>query len=358
MKKTSQEKRQLEMKENKISIEDKIKNIKNDVLDIKENKKNNKKRKSVKKNKENKNVEVLEEVSELEIIKKENKEISTKNKTKKSKKDLDKMYVIPLGGLEEVGKNCSIVQYKDEIIIIDAGAIFPDENLPGIDLVIPDYSFLENNKEKIKGLFVTHGHEDHIGGIPYLYEKIEKDTPIYSGKLTNALIKSKFENFGKKKKVPKMIEVSSRSKVNAGKYFTVEFVKVTHSIADSYCLSIKTPAGHVFFTGDFKIDLTPVDGEKVDFVRLSELGEEGVDLMLSDSTNSEVEGFTPSERSVGDAFRQEFQKASGRIIIAVFASHVHRIQQIVDIATQFKRKIAIDGRSLIKVCEIAPTVGC
>ena len=358
MKKTSQEKRQLEMKENKISIEDKIKNIKNDVLDIKENKKNNKKRKSVKKNKENKNVEVLEEVSELEIIKKENKEISTKNKTKKSKKDLDKMYVIPLGGLEEVGKNCSIVQYKDEIIIIDAGAIFPDENLPGIDLVIPDYSFLENNKEKIKGLFVTHGHEDHIGGIPYLYEKIEKDTPIYSGKLTNALIKSKFENFGKKKKVPKMIEVSSRSKVNAGKYFTVEFVKVTHSIADSYCLSIKTPAGHVFFTGDFKIDLTPVDGEKVDFVRLSELGEEGVDLMLSDSTNSEVEGFTPSERSVGDAFRQEFQKASGRIIIAVFASHVHRIQQIVDIATQFKRKITIDGRSLIKVFEIAPTVGC
>ena len=358
MKKTSQEKRQLEMKENKISIEDKIKNIKNDVLDIKENKKNNKKRKSVKKNKENKNVEVLEEVSELEIIKKENKEISTKNKTKKSKKDLDKMYVIPLGGLEEVGKNCSIVQYKDEIIIIDAGAIFPDENLPGIDLVIPDYSFLENNKEKIKGLFVTHGHEDHIGGIPYLYEKIEKDTPIYSGKLTNALIKSKFENFGKKKKVPKMIEVSSRSKVNAGKYFTVEFVKVTHSIADSYCLSIKTPAGHVFFTGDFKIDLTPVDGEKVDFVRLSELGEEGVDLMLSDSTNSEVEGFTPSERSVGDAFRQEFQKASGRIIIAVFASHVHRIQQIVDIATQFKRKIAIDGRSSIKVFEIAPTVGC
>jgi metal-dependent hydrolase len=155
-----------------------------------------------------------------------------------------------------------------------------------------------------------------------------------------------------------MIEVSSRSKVNAGKYFTVEFVKVTHSIADSYCLSIKTPAGHVFFTGDFKIDLTPVDGEKVDFVRLSELGEEGVDLMLSDSTNSEVEGFTPSERSVGDAFRQEFQKASGRIIIAVFASHVHRIQQIVDIATQFKRKIAIDGRSLIKVFEIAPTVGC
>jgi len=151
-----------------------------------------------------------------------------------------------------------------------------------------------------------------------------------------------------KKALPKMVEVGSRSKVSVGKYFTVEFVKVTHSIADSYCLSVKTPAGHVFLTGDFKIDLTPVDNEKVDFMRLSELGEEGVDLMLSDSTNSEVEGFTPSERSVGDAFRQEFQKATGRIVVAVFASHVHRIQQIIDNAAYFGRKIAIDGRSLLR----------
>ena len=292
-------------------------------------------------------------ISEKEII--PNEEINLKES--KKNKNLEKMYVIPLGGLEEVGKNTTVFQYKDEIILVDAGAIFPDENLPGIDLVIPDYTFLENNKSKIKGVFITHGHEDHIGGIPYLYEKIEKETPIYSGKLTNALIKSKFENFDKRKKIPKMIEVGSRSKVEVGKYFTVEFIRVTHSIADSYCLSIKTPAGHVFHSGDFKIDLTPIDRERVDFMRLAELGEEGVDLMLSDSTNSEVEGFTPSERSVGDAFKQEFAKASGRIIVAVFASHVHRIQQIINIATQYKRKVAIDGRSLVKIFEIAPSVG-
>ena len=340
-------KQQVQVKEKKTSIKERLKSIKDDVLSLK-TKKTKTKNEKPKKKKELKTVKVTEVTQVIE---------SKVKKSKKSKNDLEKMYVIPLGGLEEVGKNCTIVQYKDEIIIIDAGAIFPDENLPGIDLVIPDYSFLENNKSKVKGLFVTHGHEDHIGGIPYLYEKIEKDTVIYGGKLTNALIKSKFENFGVKKNLPKMVEVGSRSKISVGKYFTVEFVKVTHSIADSYSLSIKTPAGHVFVTGDFKIDLTPVDNEKVDFVRLSELGEEGVDLMLSDSTNSEVEGFTPSERSVGDAFRQEFQKATGRIVVAVFASHVHRIQQIIDNAAYFGRKIAIDGRSLLKVFEIAPSVG-
>lgn len=334
--------------EEKLSIKDKLNFIKKDIKSLK----------NEKKIKTNKN---LKEERKKQLKVKEEKKIEKKvDKVKKvsiTKKSLEKMYVIPLGGLEEVGKNTTVFQYKDEIILVDAGAIFPDENLPGIDLVIPDYSFLENNKSKIKGLFVTHGHEDHIGGIPYLYEQIDKDTPIYGGKLTNALIKSKFENFDKRKKIPKMIEIGSRSKIQVGKYFSVEFVKVTHSIADSYSLSIKTPAGHVFHTGDFKIDLTPVDGEKVDFVRLAELGEEGVDLMLSDSTNSEVDGFTPSEKSVGEAFRQEFAKANGRIIIAVFASHVHRIQQIIDIATQYKRKVAIDGRSLVKVFEIAPAVG-
>ncbi|MDO4691052.1 MAG: ribonuclease J [Fusobacterium sp.] len=351
MKKRKQDKE--EKNNNRLSIKDKINSIKNDVKNLKRKKEERKtinekkKDKNQNSNKRKKNVE--EKIIEI-------KEELTTKESKKSK-NLDKMYVIPLGGLEEVGKNTTVFQYKDEIILVDAGAIFPDESLPGIDLVIPDYSFLENNKSKIKGVFVTHGHEDHIGGIPYLYEKIEKDTPIYSGKLTNALIKSKFENFDKRKKIPKMLEIGPRSKIQVGKYFTVEFIRVTHSIADSYCLSIKTPAGHVFHSGDFKIDLTPIDGERVDFMRLAELGEEGVDLMLSDSTNSEVEGFTPSERSVGDAFKQEFAKANGRIIIAVFASHVHRIQQIIDIATQYKRKVAIDGRSLVKIFEIAPTVG-
>lgn len=288
--------------------------------------------------------------------KKASKVTTTETKEAKIQKE-EKMYVIPLGGLEEVGKNMTVVQYRDEIIIIDSGVTFPDENLLGIDLVIPDFTFLENNKDKVKGLFITHGHEDHIGSIPYLYQKIDKTVPMYGGKLTLALAKSKFENPGFSKELPKMKEVKGRSKVKVGKYFTVEFIKVTHSITDAYALVITTPAGVVFHTGDFKIDLTPVDGEGVDFARLSQIGEQGVDLMLSDSTNSEVEGFTPSERSVGEAFKQEFSKAKGRIIVAAFASHVHRLQQIINTAEEYGRRIAIDGRSLVKVFEIASNLG-
>ena len=288
--------------------------------------------------------------------KKTSKVTTTETKEDKSQKE-EKMYVIPLGGLEEVGKNMTVVQYRDEIIIIDSGVTFPDENLLGIDLVIPDFTFLENNKDKVKGLFITHGHEDHIGSIPYLYQKIDKTVPMYGGKLTLALAKSKFENPGFSKELPKMKEVKGRSKVKVGKYFTVEFIKVTHSITDAYALVITTPAGVVFHTGDFKIDLTPVDGEGVDFARLSQIGEQGVDLMLSDSTNSEVEGFTPSEKSVGEAFKQEFSKAKGRIIVAAFASHVHRLQQIINTAEEYGRRIAIDGRSLVKVFEIASNLG-
>ena len=288
--------------------------------------------------------------------KKTAKVTTTETKEAKSQKE-EKMYVIPLGGLEEVGKNMTVVQYRDEIIIIDSGVTFPDENLLGIDLVIPDFTFLENNKDKVKGLFITHGHEDHIGSIPYLYQKIDKTVPMYGGKLTLALAKSKFENPGFSKELPKMKEVKGRSKVKVGKYFTVEFIKVTHSITDAYALVITTPAGVVFHTGDFKIDLTPVDGEGVDFARLSQIGEQGVDLMLSDSTNSEVEGFTPSEKSVGEAFKQEFSKAKGRIIVAAFASHVHRLQQIINTAEEYGRRIAIDGRSLVKVFEIASNLG-
>lgn len=281
--------------------------------------------------------------------------IIVETKETKAQKE-EKMYVIPLGGMEEVGKNSTVVQYRDEIIIIDSGVIFPDENLLGIDLVIPDFSFLENNKDKIKGLFVTHGHEDHIGSIPYLYQKIDKSVPMFGGKLTLALAKSKFEN-GFSKDLPKMKEIKGRTKIKVGKYFTVEFIKITHSITDAYSILVTTPAGTVFHTGDFKIDLTPVDGEGVDFARLSQIGEQGVDLMLSDSTNSEVDGFTPSERSVGEAFRLEFSKAKGRIIVAAFASHVHRLQQIVNVAQEYGRKIAIDGRSLVKVFEIAGSLG-
>ncbi|MDU1911652.1 ribonuclease J [Fusobacterium sp.] len=299
--------------------------------------------KELKEDKEEKKVEVKAE------------RVAETKETKSIKEE--KMYVIPLGGLEEVGKNMTVIQYRDEIIIIDSGVTFPDENLLGIDLVIPDFSFIENNKDKVKGLFITHGHEDHIGSIPYLYQKIDKNIPMFGGKLTLALAKSKFDNPGFSKELPKMKEIKGRSKVKVGKYFTVEFIKVTHSITDAYSLVITSPAGVVFHTGDFKIDLTPVDSEGVDFARLSQVGEQGVDLMLSDSTNSEVEGFTPSERSVGEAFKQEFSKAKGRIIVAAFASHVHRLQQIINTAEEYGRRIAIDGRSLVKVFEIASNLG-
>lgn len=280
----------------------------------------------------------------------------TKKTVSKTEKE-EKMYVIPLGGLDEIGKNMTLVQYRDEIIIIDSGVTFPDDGLLGIDLVIPDFSYIESNKDKIKGLFITHGHEDHIGSVPYLYQKIDKNVPLHGGKLTLALIKAKFESGEVSKILPKMREIKGRDKIRVGKYFEVEFVGVTHSIADAYAVVVTTPAGRVMYTGDFKIDLTPVDGDGVDFLRLAQIGEEGVDLLLSDSTNSEIDGFTPSEKSVGEAFKVEFTKAKGRIIIAAFASHVHRLQQIVNIAHEHGRKIAIDGRSLIKVFDIASTLG-
>lgn len=295
--------------------------------------------------KEKKGTENLEKTKEIV------KEIKETKETKE-----EKMYVIPLGGLDEVGKNMSLVQYRDEIIIIDCGLGFPGEGLLGIDAVIPDFSYVENNKSKIKGLFVTHGHEDHIGAIPYLYQKIDKDVSIFSGKLTLALIESKFENL-KIKDVPKMREVKNRSKVKIGKYFNIEFIRITHSIADSYAIYISTPAGNVLFTGDFKIDFTPVDGQPSDLARFAQLGEKGIDLLLSDSTNAESEGFTPSEKTVGEAFQIEFAKAKGRIIIAAFASHIHRLQQIIEISESYGRKIAVDGRSLVKVFEIASSMG-
>ena len=279
-----------------------------------------------------------------------------KEAKQKPKKE-EKAYVIPLGGIEEVGKNMTLIQYRDEIIIIDAGLTFPDEDLLGIDLVIPDYSYLESNVDKIKGVLITHGHEDHIGGLSYLLKTLKKDMTIYGGKLALALVKNKLDG-----NIPNTIkahlrEAVGREKIRIGKYFEVEFIRVTHSIADSYSIAVKTPAGTILHTGDFKVDLTPVDGIGMDFQRLAALGEEGVDLLLSDSTNAEIPGFTPSERSVGEALKTEFDKADGRIIIAAFASHIHRLQQIVDIAHASGRKIAIDGRSMVRVFEIATELG-
>ena len=268
----------------------------------------------------------------------------------------EKMYVIPLGGIEEVGKNMTAFQYKDEIIVVDAGLTFPEDEHLGIDVIIPDFSYLESNRHKIKGLLLTHGHEDHIGAIPYFYQKLgTENIPMYGGRLTLALAKAKFEK--KDAKLPKEKVISGRTILKVSKYFTVEFISVTHSIADCYAICIKTPAATILHSGDFKVDLTPVDGEGFDFGRLAQLGEEGVDLLLSDSTNAQIPGFTPSERTVGESLKDEFAKADGRIILAAFASHVHRLQQIVNIALKHGRKIAIDGRSMVKIFEICSNLG-
>lgn len=282
--------------------------------------------------------------------------IDPANVKNENRKKEEKMYVIPLGGIEEIGKNMTAFQYKDEIIIVDAGLTFPEDEHLGIDVIIPDFSYLESNRDKVKALLLTHGHEDHIGAIPYLYQKLgSEDIPMYGGRLTLELAKAKFEK--RDTKLPKEKIIKGRSILKISKYFTVEFISVTHSIADCYAICIKTPAGTILHTGDFKVDLTPVDGEGFDFGRLAQLGEEGVDLLLSDSTNAQIPGFTPSERTVGESLKDEFSKAQGRIILAAFASHVHRLQQIIYIAENYGRKIAIDGRSMVKIFEICSNLG-
>ena len=282
--------------------------------------------------------------------------IDSANVKNENRKKEEKVYVIPLGGIEEIGKNMTAFQYKDEIIIVDAGLTFPEDEHLGIDVIIPDFSYLESNRDKIKALLLTHGHEDHIGAIPYLYQKLgSEDIPMYGGRLTLELAKAKFEK--RDAKLPKEKIIKGRSILKISKYFTVEFISVTHSIADCYAICIKTPAATILHTGDFKVDLTPVDGEGFDFGRLAQLGEEGVDLLLSDSTNAQIPGFTPSERTVGESLKDEFSKAQGRIILAAFASHVHRLQQIIYIAENYGRKIAIDGRSMVKIFEICSNLG-
>ena len=282
--------------------------------------------------------------------------IDPTNVKNENRKKEEKVYVIPLGGIEEIGKNMTAFQYKDEIIIVDAGLTFPEDEHLGIDVIIPDFSYLESNRDKIKALLLTHGHEDHIGAIPYLYQKLgSEDIPMYGGRLTLELAKAKFEK--RDAKLPKEKIIKGRSILKISKYFTVEFISVTHSIADCYAICIKTPAATILHTGDFKVDLTPVDGEGFDFGRLAQLGEEGVDLLLSDSTNAQIPGFTPSERTVGESLKDEFAKAQGRIILAAFASHVHRLQQIIYIAEKYGRKIAIDGRSMVKIFEICSNLG-
>ena len=261
--------------------------------------------------------------------------------------------IIPLGGLLEIGKNLTVFEYEDEIVIIDCGLAFPTEDMLGVDFVIADMTYLVKNKDKIKGLVITHGHEDHIGGIPYLLKQI--NVPIYATRFTTALIENKLEEHHLLR-ATKLNVVEQRQIVNLGK-MKVEFIRTAHSIPDAVGIALHTPAGVIVHTGDFKIDYTPIDGQKVDLGRFAELGNEGVLALMSDSTNSEKKGFTNSESTIGEAFDDLFVNCRKRIVIATFSSNVHRVQQIINSSVKYGRKVAICGRSMVKVVETACKLG-
>ena len=264
-----------------------------------------------------------------------------------------KIKVIPLGGLGEVGKNITVIEYGEEIIVVDCGMTFPDSEMYGIDVVIPDVTYLVNNKERVKGFFITHGHEDHIGAIPYILKQV--NAPIYATKLTVGLIKSKLEEH-------KMLDIVELNVVNAGDTIAlekvkVEFIRTNHSIADSCALAIHTPLGIVVHTGDIKVDFTPVDGKVIDLQRLAKLGKQGVLLLMADSTNACHPGYTMSEKTVCETLDNLFSKGKGRIIVATFASNIHRLQQIINSSIKYGRKIAFSGRSMEKISDVAIKLG-
>ncbi|MDD4803242.1 MAG: ribonuclease J, partial [Syntrophomonas sp.] len=263
-----------------------------------------------------------------------------------------RLQVIPLGGLGEIGKNMMAIRYQDTIVVIDSGLMFPEDELLGIDLVIPDISFLVENQEKVKAILLTHGHEDHVGGLPYVLKEI--NPPIYGSKLTLGIVEGKLKEHSLGN--VEMNVVRPRDMVEIGP-FSVEFFRVSHSIPDSMGIAIHTPLGIVFHTGDIKLDQTPVDGQVVDFRKMAELGEKGVLLMLSDSTNAERPGFTKSEKVVGNTFNEIFGKCEGRIIVTTFASNIHRIQQVISNAAHYGRKVAIVGRSMVNNVRISYQLG-
>ena len=272
----------------------------------------------------------------------------------RTKGKLKKLRVIPLGGLDEIGKNLTVLEYSDSMLIIDCGLGFPNDDMLGIDLVVPDITYLVSNADKIKGIVLTHGHEDHIGGIPYLLQKL--NVPIYGTRLTLGILENKFNEHVFDFK-PELHCVQAGDKVKLG-LFEVEFVRVNHSIADACALAVKTPVGTVFHSGDFKIDPTPIDGEMTDLTRIGEIGREGVLLFMCESTNVERAGFTPSEKKVGESLVRFFEAyKKKRMIIATFSSNVHRVQQIINTAAKYGRKVAVTGRSMINIVSAAVELG-
>ena len=291
--------------------------------------------------------------NEGERTKKTTKKSRNKKQGEQFRFKKEKLKIIPLGGLLEIGKNITVFEYENDIILVDCGLAFPEDDMLGIDLVIPDLTYLEKNKEKIRGLVITHGHEDHIGSIPYLLKQI--NVPIYATKLTIGLIEHKLEEH-------RLLRSANLNVVNPGQTvdfgtMKVEFIRTTHSIPDACSLAIHTPAGVVVHTGDFKIDYTPIDGEMMDFGRLAELGNRGVLALMSDSTNSERKGYTMSESTVGEVLDKLFINCTKRIVVATFSSNVHRVQQIVNSAVKYGRKVAICGRSMINTIETARKFG-
>ena len=345
----------------KQKVREKLAKLQDEVLASVENNKDNKK--LVKENKSAKK----ENKNQSNHSKKEDKKQNYKSKHSKKQsfdrdivptiaKDIDaKVKIIPLGGLNEIGKNITAIECEDDIIVIDCGFGFPDEEMLGIDLVIPDFTYLKDNADKVRAIVLTHGHEDHIGGIPYLLREV--NAPVYGTLLTLGIIKNKLLEF-KLQFDADLRVVSAGDTVKIGHNFAVEFIHVNHSIADACALCIDTPMGKIFHTGDFKLDLTPIDGEVMDITRLGELGKEGIELLMCESTNAEREGYTPSERKVGKSLEYVFStQEDKRIIIATFSSNVHRVQQIIDTSARHGRKVAITGRSMLNVVGAATELG-
>ncbi|MCI8759746.1 MAG: ribonuclease J [Clostridia bacterium] len=312
----------------------------------------------VKEDKENKE---KEQKVETKLIKSttERKRRTTTTRTSRTNKNNrtfkeSKLKIIPLGGLHEVGKNITVFEYENEMIVVDCGLSFPEDDMLGIDLVIPDITYLEKNVDRIKGLIITHGHEDHIGSVPYLLKKI--NIPIFAPRLACGLIRNKLEEH-KLLRSTKLTEVLQGQTISLGKNFKVEFIRSSHSIPDSVMLAITTPAGTILHTGDFKVDYTPIDGKLMDFGRIAEWGNKGILALMSDSTNAERKGFTMSESSIGEVFDKLFLNCTKRIVVATFASNVHRVQQIVNSAVKYNRKIAVCGRSMINMIQTSKELG-
>ena len=274
---------------------------------------------------------------------------------KKTEQTAERLKIIPLGGLEQIGMNITAFEYGDSIIVVDCGLSFPEDDMLGVDLVIPDVSYLKENQDKLKGFFITHGHEDHIGAIPYVFKELNV-CPIYSTKLTNGLIEHKLEEHKMLTKVKRKV-VKYGTHINAGE-FRVEFIRTNHSIQDAAALAIYSPAGIVVHTGDFKVDYTPVYGDPIDLQRLGEIGKKGVLALMCDSTNAERPGFTASEKTVGKTIDSIFaDNTTSRIIIATFASNVDRVQQIINSADKYGRKVCVEGRSMVNTIDTASKLG-